>query len=234
MTQSQHQALLSIQIPQQGYSPSLINSPYHQTHLSTGAGLQFIQLPGISKVTVECQTSPTIEENNELLRGNTAATKQPVKKLLTTTTQQQATQTADTRPRLESKEMNTERVFQRNQAVMCNICLEPIVKPPVLEDKGVQVNEAQLQALKQKYFLYTCKYSYDPIKSSPNNNPEAELTLVTGDFVLILSEEDEDGFYMGESMAGKRGLVPSNFVERVSIDQASLQKHVQSLPKSKK
>ncbi len=129
--------------------------------------------------------------------------------------------------------MNTERVVQRNQAVMCNICLEPIVKPPVLEEKGVQVNEAQLQALKQKYFLYACKYSYDPIKSSPNSNPEAELTLVTGDFVLILSEEDEDGFYMGESMAGKRGLVPSNFVERVSIDQASLQKHVQSLPKSK-
>ncbi len=227
MTQSQHQALLSIQIPQQAYPQSLMNSPYHQAHLSSG--LQFIQLPGISKVTVECQTSPNTDNNeNELLKSETTRRK-TVKKIEMS---QHATQTVDIRPKLDNKEINTDRVIQRNQAIMCNICLEPVVKPLVLEDKGVQIDESQLQALKQKYFLYTCKYSYDPLKSSPNNNPEAELTLLTGDFVFILSEEDEDGFYMGESIVGKRGLVPSNFVEKVNIDQANLQKQIQSLPKS--
>ena len=97
----------------------------------------------------------------------------------------------------------------------------------------MQTNYEQLLSNKQKYFLYSCKYSYDPFKSSPNDNPEAELTLSTGEYVFILSEEDEDGFYRGESLDSKRGLVPSNFVERVSIDQANLQKYLQSLPKSK-
>lgn len=102
------------------------------------------------------------------------------------------------------------------------------------ESKGVQTNENELQANRQKYFLYTCKYSYDPVKSSPNDNPEAELPLSTGEYLFILNEEDEDGFYMGESLSSHRGLVPSNFVEKVVIDQSNLQKYVQSLPKSNK
>lgn len=90
----------------------------------------------------------------------------------------------------------------------------------------------QLLSNKQKYFLYTCKYTYDPFKSSPNDNPEAELPLAIGEYLFILSEEDEDGFYMAETIASRRGLVPSNFIERVNIDQTNLQKYLQSLPKS--
>jgi hypothetical protein len=57
--------------------------------------------------------------------------------------------------------------------------------------------------------------------------------LATGEYLFILSEEDEDGFYTGETLNGKRGLVPSNFVERVNFDQNNLQKNIQYIPKSK-
>ena len=63
--------------------------------------------------------------------------------------------------------------------------------------------------------LYICKYSYSPLDTSPNDNPEAELPLFAGDYLFILSNCDEDGFYLGETLEGKRGLVPSNFVEKV-------------------
>ncbi|XP_071034594.1 RIMS-binding protein 2 isoform X6 [Parasteatoda tepidariorum] len=64
--------------------------------------------------------------------------------------------------------------------------------------------------------VYIARYSYDPIKQSPNENPEAELKLTAGDYVLIFGEMDEDGFFNGELMDGRRGLVPSNFVEKLT------------------
>uniref|UniRef100_A0A8C3Y5H9 TSPO associated protein 1 n=1 Tax=Catharus ustulatus TaxID=91951 RepID=A0A8C3Y5H9_CATUS len=63
-----------------------------------------------------------------------------------------------------------------------------------------------------------CKYfSYNPF-DGPNENPEAELPLTAGEYIYIYGEMDEDGFFEGELMDGRRGLVPSNFVERVSDD----------------
>lgn len=64
--------------------------------------------------------------------------------------------------------------------------------------------------------VFIAKYSYDPFKQSPNENPEAELNLNAGDFVLIFSEMDEDGFFFGELLDGRRGVVPSNFVEKLT------------------
>lgn len=39
--------------------------------------------------------------------------------------------------------------------------------------------------------VYIARYSYDPIKQSPNENPEAELQLTAGDYVLIFGDMDE-------------------------------------------
>lgn len=64
--------------------------------------------------------------------------------------------------------------------------------------------------------VFIAKYSYDPYKQSPNENPEAELNLNAGDFVLIFSEMDEDGFFFGELLDGRRGVVPNNFVEKLT------------------
>jgi len=36
-----------------------------------------------------------------------------------------------------------------------------------------------------------CRYSYDPFQQSPNENPEAELYLNAGDYVLIWGPVDE-------------------------------------------
>ncbi|XP_076369320.1 RIMS-binding protein 2-like isoform X4 [Tachypleus tridentatus] len=61
--------------------------------------------------------------------------------------------------------------------------------------------------------VYIARYTYDPLQQSPNENPESELSLNAGDYVLIFGEMDEDGFFNGELLDGRKGLVPSNFVE---------------------
>ncbi|CAI9740608.1 RIMS-binding protein 2 isoform X3 [Octopus vulgaris] len=63
--------------------------------------------------------------------------------------------------------------------------------------------------------VYIAKYNYDPFQFSPNENPETELALNSGDYVFINGEMDEDGFFEGELINGSKGLVPSNFVEKV-------------------
>ncbi|XP_034883352.1 peripheral-type benzodiazepine receptor-associated protein 1 [Mirounga leonina] len=65
--------------------------------------------------------------------------------------------------------------------------------------------------------VFLARYSYNPFEG-PNENPEAELPLIAGEYIYIYGNMDEDGFFEGELMDGRRGLVPSNFVERVSDD----------------
>lgn len=63
--------------------------------------------------------------------------------------------------------------------------------------------------------LARAKYSYKPLRDSPNDNPELELSLEPGDYVLLYGDMDEDYFYHGELFDGEQGLVPSNYVEHV-------------------
>uniref|UniRef100_A0A0K2TTB7 RIMS-binding protein 2 n=1 Tax=Lepeophtheirus salmonis TaxID=72036 RepID=A0A0K2TTB7_LEPSM len=64
-------------------------------------------------------------------------------------------------------------------------------------------------------FVYVSRYSYDPFQHSPNDCPEAELLVNAGDYILVWGDIDEDGFFDGELLDGRRGLVPSNFVEKL-------------------
>ncbi|XP_059829146.1 peripheral-type benzodiazepine receptor-associated protein 1 isoform X4 [Hypanus sabinus] len=66
-----------------------------------------------------------------------------------------------------------------------------------------------------KLKVFIARYSYNPFEG-PNENPEAELPLTAGEYIYVYGDMDEDGFYEGELMDGRRGLVPSNFIERVS------------------
>nr|XP_027233667.1 uncharacterized protein LOC113825080 isoform X3 [Penaeus vannamei] len=74
---------------------------------------------------------------------------------------------------------------------------------------------------KGRCHVYIARYSYDPFQHSPNENPEAELAVNAGDYVLVWGAMDEvaprtiDGFFDGELLDGRRGLVPSNFVEKL-------------------
>ncbi len=42
-----------------------------------------------------------------------------------------------------------------------------------------------------------------------------ELTFRAGEMILVYGDVDEDGFYLGE-LDGKKGLLPSNFLEPFS------------------
>lgn len=95
---------------------------------------------------------------------------------------------------------------------------------------------------KGRCYVYIAKYSYDPFSQSLNENPEAELSINAGDYLLVWGNVDEvrifitkknsnknsifnykstkfqDGFCDGELLDGRRGLVPSNFIQKLVGD----------------
>lgn len=60
---------------------------------------------------------------------------------------------------------------------------------------------------KGRCFVYFARYSYDPFQQSLNDNPESELPLTAGDYVLVWGDADEDGYLEGELLDGRKGLV---------------------------
>ncbi|TRY57239.1 hypothetical protein DNTS_003308, partial [Danionella cerebrum] len=66
-----------------------------------------------------------------------------------------------------------------------------------------------------KLQVFIARYSYNPY-DGPNENPEVELPLTAGEYIYVYGDMDDDGFYEGELMDGRRGLVPSNFIELIS------------------
>uniref|UniRef100_A0A670KIR2 RIMS binding protein 2 n=1 Tax=Podarcis muralis TaxID=64176 RepID=A0A670KIR2_PODMU len=84
-----------------------------------------------------------------------------------------------------------------------------------LETDKVSISQQLENQGPSKLSVFLARYSYDPFHG-PNKNPEAELPLTAGEYVYIYGEMDEDGFYEGELMDGRRGLIPSNLVEEVS------------------
>jgi len=69
---------------------------------------------------------------------------------------------------------------------------------------------------KGRCFVYLARYTYDPFSQSQNENPEHELPLYAGDYVLVWGDPDEDGFVEGELLDGRRGLVPSNYITKLT------------------
>eukprot|EP00118_Oscarella_pearsei_P026273 m.309695 g.309695 ORF g.309695 m.309695 type:complete len:1622 (+) comp47390_c0_seq1:223-5088(+) len=69
--------------------------------------------------------------------------------------------------------------------------------------------------------VFVARFNYNPEMDSPNDNPEAELCLKRGEYVYVYGSVDEDGFYEGETEDGRKGLVPSNFIDQVPVDSAA-------------
>uniref|UniRef100_A0A3B3D0T2 Si:ch211-105f12.2 n=1 Tax=Oryzias melastigma TaxID=30732 RepID=A0A3B3D0T2_ORYME len=59
-------------------------------------------------------------------------------------------------------------------------------------------------------------FDYDPWESSPNMDSEAEMGFRCGDIIYVLGDMDQDGFYYGD-LHGRRGLVPSNFLQPTAL-----------------
>uniref|UniRef100_A0A672SN29 RIMS-binding protein 2 n=1 Tax=Sinocyclocheilus grahami TaxID=75366 RepID=A0A672SN29_SINGR len=88
-----------------------------------------------------------------------------------------------------------------------------------VEELDVDVSPAPYSVTKgaAKLQVFIARYSYNPY-DGPNDNPEVELPLTAGEYIYVYGDMDDDGFYEGELMDGRRGLVPSNFVEHMSDD----------------
>ena len=88
-------------------------------------------------------------------------------------------------------------------------------------DSGI-VSEGQVDMLdipgKGRCYVYIARFTYDPFHHSPNENPEAELPVHGGDYLLVWGQPDEDGFLDAETLDGRRGLVPANFVQKLVGD----------------
>ncbi|KAK6184454.1 hypothetical protein SNE40_006922 [Patella caerulea] len=118
---------------------------------------------------------------------------------------------------------------KRKRSKCCSCCC---VSETEKEDSGMESNkemknpqeialsDSRISSLSKKgqIYVYVAKYDYDPYTQSPNETPDSELPLNAGDYVLVFGEMDEDGFYEGELVDGRKGLVPSNFIEQVDSD----------------
>ncbi|XP_011297684.1 uncharacterized protein Rbp isoform X2 [Fopius arisanus] len=71
---------------------------------------------------------------------------------------------------------------------------------------------------KGRCYVYIARFSYEPFQHSPNENPEAELPVQGGDYLLVWGQPDEDGILDAETLDGRRGLVPANFVQKLVGD----------------
>lgn len=118
---------------------------------------------------------------------------------------------------------NTQQQQQQQQHQLTTTTTATVVREeglavPQLEEDMLGVESVEFVDLpgRGRCRVYIARYSYDPIKQSPNENPEAELFLNAGDYILIFGDMDEDGFFNGELLDGKKGLVPSNFVEKLT------------------
>jgi hypothetical protein len=88
-------------------------------------------------------------------------------------------------------------------------------------DTGL-VPEGQVDMLdipgKGRCYVYIARFTYEPFQHSPNENPEAELPVQGGDYLLVWGQPDEDGFLDAETLDGRKGLVPANFVQKLVGD----------------
>jgi hypothetical protein len=51
--------------------------------------------------------------------------------------------------------------------------------------------EGLVMSRKVPFQVYVAKYNYDPEQYSPNENPDAELILLTGDYIFVYGDVDE-------------------------------------------
>ncbi|XP_066929546.1 serine-rich adhesin for platelets-like [Clytia hemisphaerica] len=93
-----------------------------------------------------------------------------------------------------------------------------------LPEEEIENQDLQLRNLDDKddfpVKLFQAKYTYDPSLYSPNADHEMELPLIAGQYLYIYGDVDKDGFYIGETKNGERGLIPSNLIQRVEDEFA--------------
>uniref|UniRef100_A0A672G3S3 TSPO associated protein 1 n=1 Tax=Salarias fasciatus TaxID=181472 RepID=A0A672G3S3_SALFA len=128
---------------------------------------------------------------------------------------------------------------EEEEKVMSSLSLSTVVCPEAVSapspccsqvDTASEVEELDIDVAPAPYTasrgaaklqVFIARYSYNPY-DGPNDNPEVELPLTAGEYIYVYGDMDDDGFYEGELMDGRRGLVPSNFVEPPSDPASAL------------
>ena len=77
---------------------------------------------------------------------------------------------------------------------------DPRYSQPEL-DRRKQLDEEDVDGGEEEkrnspFQVYVAKYSYDPEQYSPNENPDAELTLNAGDYIFVYGDIDEVDFFI--------------------------------------
>ncbi|XP_038231797.1 peripheral-type benzodiazepine receptor-associated protein 1 isoform X9 [Dermochelys coriacea] len=120
--------------------------------------------------------------------------------------------------RLESQSSSSKSESMQNSPKSCPTSeLDTASEMEELDVDSIFLIPASESQGPAKLQVFLTRYSYNPF-DGPNENPESELPLTAGEYIYIYGDMDEDGFFEGELMDGRRGLVPSNFVEQVSDD----------------
>ncbi|XP_077173908.1 RIMS-binding protein 3C-like [Paroedura picta] len=132
-------------------------------------------------------------------------------------------ETAERQQRLEQEHQKTllelqkkEEEIKQLQQAQTEITREHHEEVQLLETQ-VKELERQTEHVHPNPFrlrLFLARYSHDPFDSPRKLQPE--LPLTAGEYVYICGEIDEEGFYLGELMDGRRGMVPSTLVEEVA------------------
>ncbi|CAF0754435.1 unnamed protein product [Adineta steineri] len=99
---------------------------------------------------------------------------------------------------------------------------------PVPASKRISpgANPSNVKPSTQSIKKMIAMFDYNPTETSPNANPDEELSFRSGDTIYVHGTVHDDGFYLGELPNGTKGLVPSNFLKEVSsttIDDNSIQ-----------
>ena len=91
------------------------------------------------------------------------------------------------------------------------------------------LSQLNLSAEGESVSLFIACDDYVPSIMSPNPDSDIELQLKKGDYVYILGDIDDDGFYAAQLADGKKGLVPSNYVKKLTDNISKFSIHVMFL-----
>jgi hypothetical protein len=69
-------------------------------------------------------------------------------------------------------------------------------------------------------------FDYNPNGNSSNRTHNNELSFHSGDIIYIHGNLRDDGFYSGELVNGKKGLVSSNYLKEISEENETNEKKV--------
>lgn len=66
-----------------------------------------------------------------------------------------------------------------------------VQQQPATDNSGLPIPDMLDIPGKGRCYVYIARYSYDPFQQSLNENPEAELSINAGDYLLVWGNIDE-------------------------------------------